>query len=1496
MGKIIKKKIQGMSWWMKTGLVLTLTLVATLFMYSGFYKPKPVAAAQTSKQGTFTKNTVAGAQSITGLGFQPKAIIFYWTKQTAAGYIANTSAGYGFAANGTPITMAAVSNQTADNAATTDANAYHTASAAIALQATASGGAINTLGTVTAFGADGFTVSWSAAGQADVIHYLALGGTDITNAYVGTTNVPAATTGALAVTGTGFQPDTSFFISAADGITLDTITASLRNGLTFGFMSNTTGTLLQGSVASGARDARTATGYVGSTWSNTSLKNVRGAALDFSATWTSWDADGFTLNVGTAATAATPLSYLALKGGRFKLGTLTQPTATGNQSVTGVGYQPTAVLFAGAGLSTATDVLNTTAGTTGKQTFGAGAATQSGTWIGTEGALPSDENMYYSTTAAITHATSQTTNSQASLTSLNADGFTLNWATADTTARNLLYIAIGQAPGTAPTLTTPTAASIGSTTATLGANVTSDGGAAVTERGVVWNTSTAPTTANNKVIGTGTTGVYTVSATSLPAGTRIYYRGYAINSVGTSYSATEGSFYTEPATQASAVNFSSVTQTGMTVNWTRGSGAGVIVVMKSGSAVTSVPTDGVDTTYTANAAFASGYQFGATGEYVVYKGTGTSVAVTGLSSGTTYHVAVYEYSGTGNDASPALGINYLTSPATGNQLTPAPCVAATPTALSVGAVTTSSVPLSWTAAAGDDTYSIYRNGLLKASGIATTSYTDSTAAAGTTYSYTITGDSTAGSCSSAQTAPATANTLSNTPSAPTVSNTGTGTSLTVAPNSNGNGTATTYAIRINGGAYTNQYVQAGGAIGASAVWQTQAAWGTTTISGLTGGTTYTFDVIARNGDLMQTAYGPTAARAPSVTLSASITTCNGCHGNPPVDNAARVGGVTGQFQGSHNKHSGSGTSQYAYACTTCHTDNGANLAHAEGNINMSMTPGSYSRGTSFAVNNTTFSPGTCSATYCHSNGTGGTTNVGETRTVVSVASPLWGGTTTCATCHGKPPAYANYTSATPVAGSKANAHMGTTHAAQICTTCHDSVTTADAGATYATTSSHANGVYNLNASLGYTYNVRRGGTCATPGCHGTVNWGGKLGCVNCHNTTYVRTKGRPGKILANAVGEFGLAWGHKKTGRTTVSDADCIVCHLEGVYSTGKTSATYHQDGNIDLRDPDGAGETPITDITGAVWTFQRFSTSYAANSRSTVGHTLNNIDNIITQKFCLKCHDSNGASNPTARSNNGGTGTNAMPFGGVALGANYTALNGAIGTQGTINVFSQFSSGNSSVHPVRKPLNRNFPIASRLVAPYNSQGAGRVATGGVKSLSVVMNCFDCHNTPTTPLTTRTVSAHGNAATLRGTVYVVGMNLCAVCHSGYTVAQNHGSGSAMASLTGRTGEGFENACYSCHGDSGDIDSAILPTTVRPVRAQNYHGFNTLVGGVAKWPAAAGGKPYGFIRNTVTYSGATAYHRPLTGIGELATGSATCMGGAGCAGNGSARIYTPGGQY
>lgn len=121
---------------------------------------------------------------------------------------------------------------------------------------------------------------------------------------------------------------------------------------------------------------------------------------------------------------------------------------------------------------------------------------------------------------------------------------------------NIIYV-----DSTAPTVTTSAVSSINTNTATGNGNVTSDGGAAITERGICWVAGPGtPTIADNKTTATGTTGAYTASLTGLTSGGTLYsVRAYAINAVGTSYGSTV-TFRTDVIVSFSA-NGGSVTPT-----------------------------------------------------------------------------------------------------------------------------------------------------------------------------------------------------------------------------------------------------------------------------------------------------------------------------------------------------------------------------------------------------------------------------------------------------------------------------------------------------------------------------------------------------------------------------------------------------------------------------------------------------------------------------------------------------------------------------------------------------------------------------------------------------------------------------------------------------------------------------------------------------------------------------------------------------------------------
>ena len=86
-----------------------------------------------------------------------------------------------------------------------------------------------------------------------------------------------------------------------------------------------------------------------------------------------------------------------------------------------------------------------------------------------------------------------------------------------------------------PTVSTTAPYSVTSSSAKSGGNVTSDGGAAVSQKGVCWSTSENPTTSHNKTDDGSGTGSFTSTISNLSSNTTYHVRAYAINSVGTAY-------------------------------------------------------------------------------------------------------------------------------------------------------------------------------------------------------------------------------------------------------------------------------------------------------------------------------------------------------------------------------------------------------------------------------------------------------------------------------------------------------------------------------------------------------------------------------------------------------------------------------------------------------------------------------------------------------------------------------------------------------------------------------------------------------------------------------------------------------------------------------------------------------------------------------------------------------------------------------------------------
>ena len=177
---------------------------------------------------------------------------------------------------------------------------------------------------------------------------------------------------------------------------------------------------------------------------------------------------------------------------------------------------------------------------------------------------------------------------------------------------------------TTPTITTTAISSITSNSSSSGGNVTSDGGASVTARGVCWSTSANPTTSDSKTTDSTGTGSFTSSITGLNPGITYYVRAYATNSAGTTYGSDE-SFTTSTTTPT-------ITTTAISSITSNSSSSGGNVTSDGGASVTA---RGVCWSTSANPTTSDSKTTDSTGI-----GSFTS-NITGLNACTTYYVRAY---------------------------------------------------------------------------------------------------------------------------------------------------------------------------------------------------------------------------------------------------------------------------------------------------------------------------------------------------------------------------------------------------------------------------------------------------------------------------------------------------------------------------------------------------------------------------------------------------------------------------------------------------------------------------------------------------------------------------------------------------------------------------------------------------------------------------------------------------------------------------------------
>jgi hypothetical protein len=300
-----------------------------------------------SKKGTFSLLTTdSGAKAIAGVGFQPKALIVWAGRATSDNtWTAHATLNMGVADEDLATFNVKIMDE--DVVATQDvARSLHSTSL---LRGYSNGaGTIDYTATLTSLDAGGFTLDVTDAPSVDIIvHYLALGGSDITDVKAGTFAPGVVATADVPITSFG-QPDLLFFLST--GVPAEASAGG--GGLSFGVAKSDT----ERAAVTYAGGDGSATMSSGSYLVALALAGVRpdaAIATDFEmelSARAAWPTDGFEVSFPTQMPDNSPVRtivYLALKGTfQSKIGLASAPTSAGNQDLDAT-FPPVASMFFG---------------------------------------------------------------------------------------------------------------------------------------------------------------------------------------------------------------------------------------------------------------------------------------------------------------------------------------------------------------------------------------------------------------------------------------------------------------------------------------------------------------------------------------------------------------------------------------------------------------------------------------------------------------------------------------------------------------------------------------------------------------------------------------------------------------------------------------------------------------------------------------------------------------------------------------------------------------------------------------------------------------------------------------------------------------------------------------------------------------------------------------------------------------------------------------------
>lgn len=402
--------------------------------------------ALSSYAGSFLTTTGTSNVVVSGVGFAPKAIIFYWVGRTeAVDTIARAShfRGFGFAAGATDRRSICVTSL--DAAAASDGGRYHSDAACI-LSCTHAGALDGALDLVS-FDADGFTLVPDDAFPRDQrISFLAFGGSDLANAATGAITEPGAT-GNADTTSLAFQPDCILFIGNGDAAA-PPVGDAAASVCSFGAAVSPSAR----GVWMGAQDDASATSDARSYAISTECAGIQagvvGASIVSRADFVSFLVNGFRLNWLEVSGLGRYCHFLALKGGSYRVDNLLTQTDTVTDIVeTGFGFTPTGALLLSAGRAESTADTPTVHDRLSIGAFSSTSQRNAQATLDEDGLADTEVTTALEFDAVYANiATDSTIAGLMDVKSIDADGFTMIMDDADPAQSFVWYLAVGDAP------------------------------------------------------------------------------------------------------------------------------------------------------------------------------------------------------------------------------------------------------------------------------------------------------------------------------------------------------------------------------------------------------------------------------------------------------------------------------------------------------------------------------------------------------------------------------------------------------------------------------------------------------------------------------------------------------------------------------------------------------------------------------------------------------------------------------------------------------------------------------------------------------------------------------------------------------------------------------------------------------------------------------------------------------------------------------------------